>query len=514
MTANGSRGRVYLVGAGPGDPALITLRGAQCLQVADVVLYDYLASPLLLAWVPLQAERICLGRHGRGRLFSQAEINEALIRHALAGRTVVRLKGGDPMLFARGGEELSALEAAGVAYEIVPGITAAQAASSHAGISLTSRDDASCVAFVTGQESHDKPQALTTIDYAALARFPGTLVFYMGVTTAPLWSQALITQGKPADTPVVIARRCAWPDQQTIETTLGALAHVVPAQNVRPPAVIIVGDVARARTGVTWFTSRPLFGRTVLVTRPEHQAGGMVAELRAAGANVVFQPAIEIREPADWSPVDAVIERLADFQWLVFSSANGVDYFLRRLLAQGRDARSLGNVRLAAIGPATTAALGSYFLTADLQPASYCAEQLAASLAPNVGGKRCLLLRASRGREVLAESLATTGALVEQVIVYESRDVEQPELDVTEALRSGRIDWTTVTSPAIARSLVRLFGNALRQTRLAAISPLTADTLASLGYPAAAVAGDYTSHGLVEAILASAPLCPPPAQLA
>jgi uroporphyrinogen III methyltransferase/synthase len=497
-------GKVYLVGAGPGDPALITLRALECLRSADVVLYDYLASPHVLSLTGGHAELVCLGRHGHGRLMSQAEINEAMVRHARAGRAVVRLKGGDPTIFARAGEEQAALESAGVPYEIVPGITAAQAASSHAGIPLTDRDEASCVALITGQESSEKQPGARPLDYDALARFPGTLVFYMGVTTAVRWSRALIDHGKPATTPAAIVRRCSLPDQETVYTTLGELPGIVRSKRLRPPAVAIVGEVASARRAASWFTSRPLFGRTVLVTRPKHQADGLSNQLRNLGANVLVQPAIEIAEPADWSAADAVTASLSNFHWLVFSSSNGVDYFLQRLFASGRDARSLGSAAIAAIGPSTVEALARYHLKVDLQPADhYRAESLAEALAPHVQGKRVFLARASRGRNVLAEMLATAGAVVEQAVVYESRDVPAPDEEVVQALAGGRVDWITVTSSAIARSLLRLFGDALHNARLVAISPLTAETLSQLGHPAAAVAQVYTVAGIVDAILAA-----------
>ncbi|MEX0612138.1 MAG: uroporphyrinogen-III C-methyltransferase [Pirellulales bacterium] len=497
---NSSVGKVYFVGAGPGDPGLLTLRGAECLRSADVVLYDYLASPQVLTCARPGAELVCLGRHGHGRLMSQAEINAAMIEHARAGRVVVRLKGGDPAIFGRLAEELAAVESAGVPYEIVPGITAAQAASSHAGIPLTQRDEASCVALVTGQESTDKQLEL---DYRALATFPGTLVFYMGVTTAPDWSQALIERGKPRDTPVAVVRRSSFPDQQTILTTLSEVGDEIRRQKIRPPAVIIVGEVARQRDAANWFTSRPLFGRTILVTRPEHQADDLANPLQDLGANVLCQPAIEIREPADRSPLDAVIDRLDQFDWLVFSSSNGVQYFMRRLFERGYDLRRLATARLAAIGPATVDALAEYHLRAEVQPPTYRAEALAEALAPHARGKRFFLARASRGREVLAEMLAAAGANVEQAAVYESRDVTSPNAGIAEALAAGRIDWTTVTSSAIARSLVHLFGESLRKTQLAAISPVTADVLKSLGYPPATVAETYTTEGMVAAILAA-----------
>jgi uroporphyrinogen III methyltransferase/synthase len=358
------------------------------------------------------------------------------------------------------------------------------------------------VAFVTGQESAEK-QLAAPLDYADLARFPGTLVFYMGVTKAPEWSRTLIEHGKPPETPVAIVRRCSLPDQETIFTTLVELATVLQSRKLRPPAVIIVGDVARERNVPGWFISRPLFGRTVLVTRPEHQGDPLARQLSDLGANIMLQPAIEIGPPRDWSPVDEAIHRLAEFHWLVFASANGVEYFLQRLFALGHDARKLSHTRLAAIGPATGDALARYFLKVDLQPEHYRAEALAEALAPHVARKRVLVARASRGREVLGQMVEASGAAVEQVVVYENGDVESPDQAVSEALAAGQVEWTTVTSPAIARSLVRLFGASLRRTRLAAISPLTADVLAELGYPPAAVAETYTGEGIISALLAA-----------
>jgi uroporphyrinogen III methyltransferase/synthase len=495
---NPSAGKVIFVGAGPGDPGLVTVRGAEALGAADVVLYDYLASPHLLAAAPRGAELVCLGRHGYGRLMTQTEINDAMIRHARAGRTVVRLKGGDPGIFGRLAEELRALESAGIDYETVPGVTAAQAASSYAGIPLTQRDEASCVALVAGRESQEKEPAL---DFSALAKFPGTLVFYMGVTSAPAWSHKLLEHGKPADTPVAVVRRCSLPDQQTIVTTLGELPARLRQLKLRPPAVIVVGEVVgQARTS-SWFTERPLFGQTVLVARPERQSHDVVAKLHHLGANVLCQPAIEIGPPADWAPVDAAIGRLDDFDWLVFSSTNGVQYFMQRLFALGYDVRRLSTAKIAAIGPATADALAAFSVRCDLQPAAYRAEALAEALAPHVRGRRVFLARASRGREVLAEALTASGAVVEQVVVYESLDVAETDPEVADMMAAGRIDWTIVTSSAIARSLVRLFGEALHKTRLAAISPLTAEVLQELGYPPAITAENFTTDGIIDALL-------------
>ncbi len=492
-------GKVYLVGAGPGDPGLLTLRGREVLERAEAVFYDYLANPLLLEHATDEAELVCLGQHGKGRVLAQEEINRQVIAAAQDGKQVVRLKGGDPSVFARTGEEITALEAAGIAYEVVPGVTAALAASAYAGVPLTHRDYASCVALITGQECRDKTGS--ALDLAGLASFPGTLVFYMGVTTAPTWAAELMKHGKPAATPVAIVRHCSLAEQRTIETTLGEVPEVLAPRNLRPPAIIVVGEAVAARTASEWFTSRPLFGQTVLVTRPEEQAKSLVRKLQQLGATTKLQPAIEITPVADWSAVDTAIENLATCDWLVFSSANGVRFFLNRILQLDYDLRSLAHCRLAAIGPATAETLAEYHLRVDLQPETYRAEALAEQLAPQAAGQRCLLLRASRGREVLAETLSAASADVEQLVVYESRDVAQPRPEVAEALAAGHFDWLTVTSSAIARSLVNMFGDDLRNTKLAAISPLSAGVLEAAGYPPTVVAEEYTTEGLVRGIV-------------
>jgi uroporphyrinogen III methyltransferase/synthase len=493
-------GAVYLVGAGPGDPGLITVRGVECLARADLVLYDYLVNPRLLAHLRPGAEAVCLGRHGQDRIMPQEEVNRRLIEASRAGKSVVRLKGGDPVVFARLAEEISALTAAGIRYEIVPGITAALAAGSHAGVPLTVRECASAVALITGQE--DDAKQTSPLDYRRLAQFPGTLVFYMGVTTARRWSGELIAGGKPPETPVAVIRRCSWPDQLCLRCDLGTLPHVLADRKLRPPAVIIVGEAAADASGESWFTARPLFGVRVLVTRPVEQADALARPLEELGAEVLVQPAITITEPEDWGPVDGALAQLAQYDWVAFSSANGVRYFLERLCGEARDIRSLGGTRLAAMGPGTAAELVRWRLKADLAPPDeFRAESLADALAPEAAGKRFLLARASRGREVLADRLRAAGAGVDQVVVYRSIDVDRPDPQIASWLAAGEIDWVTVTSSAIARSLVKLLGDALRHARLASISPVTSATLRELGYEPSSEAGEYTMEGVVASIV-------------
>ncbi|MFP6666588.1 MAG: uroporphyrinogen-III C-methyltransferase [Pirellulales bacterium] len=498
-TDSNSTGRVYLVGAGPGDPGLITLRGVELLRRADAVLYDYLVNPQILGHAAADAELICLGRHGQGRIMSQDDVNSQLVEFARAGKMVVRLKSGDPTVFAHIAEEIEALTAAGIPFEIVSGITAAMAAASFAGIPVTHRDLASSVALVTGQESGEGKTS--KLDYSSLAAFSGTLVFYMGVTSSPHWTTALMDAGLSADTPAVILRRCSWSDQQTINCTLRTVVEKIQAHSIRPPVLVIVGDVCRAAARSTWFTDRPLFGQTVLVTRPRHQSLGLCQRLSEFGAGCLVQPAIDIQPPSDWRPVDAALEGLSGYDWLVFSSANGVRGLMDRMWQRDGDLRCLGGVKLAVIGPRTADELANYRLRPDVEPSQFRAEALAEELAGAAVGKRFLLVRASRGREVLSNQLAAAGGAVDQIVVYESVDVEQPSDEVRQALVDDSIDWTTVTSSAIARSLVSMFGERLRNTRLASISPVTSDVLRELGFQPAVEATQYTADGVVEAIL-------------
>ncbi|MDZ4819780.1 MAG: uroporphyrinogen-III C-methyltransferase [Planctomycetota bacterium] len=496
-----TRGKVYLVGAGPGDPGLITWRGVQCLQRADVVLYDYLANPTLLHHTRADAEKTCLGRHGHGRLLAQQEINQLMITHAAAGRTVVRLKGGDPAVFGRLGEEIAALQQAGIPYEVVPGITAALAASSYAGVSVTDRQQASCVALITGREQEDKQGS--RLDYAALAAFPGTLVFYMGVTTARQWSEALISAGKPASTPAIIVRRCTWPDQRVLRCTLGNVAVCMETSRLRPPVITIVGETAGVADEVSWFADRPLFGRRILVTRAATQAAELTELLAEQGAACLFQPAIQIQPVSDTHLLDQTIEQLDKYDWLVFSSTNGVEHFFNRLIEIGRDLRAVSRHRIAAIGPGTAATLQNWHLHADVVPEQFEAQALADAVVAAISdstSQRLLLIRANRGREVLAETLTAAGHAVEQVVTYESIDVAEPDAEILKELRAGSIELITVTSSAIARSLVSMFGEDLRKVRMASISPITSEVLRELGYTVAIEATEYTMPGLVDAI--------------
>lgn len=510
QTENRKEGKVYLVGAGPGDPRLITLRGVACLQLADVVLYDYLVNPVIAEHAPPTAELVCLGRHGRSkserhtegeRRWTQQEINERLVALAAEGKTVVRLKGGDPAVFARGGEESVYLHQHNVNFEIVPGITAALAAGSHLGIPITHRDMASAVALVTG---HEKDRSGNSVDYAALAKFPGTLVFYMGVTTAAHWTGELIRNGLDPKTPVAIVRRVSLPDQQVIYCGLDQVAEsLTPYSKFPPPVIVIVGQVTGQQDAMNWFQQRPLFGKTVLVARPGDQAAALGNLLTEKGANVICEPAIAIEPPEDYGPLDDAIHQASEFDWIVFSSRNGVEYFFRRLFELGFDLRQIGSTKLAAVGTTTMAALTTYRLNADLCPGEFRAESLAAELAPQASGKKILLVRASRGREILATSLVDAGSIVTQVAAYSSRDVAIKDVELLEQIDEGNVDWITVTSSAMARSLADSLGERFKKSKIASISPVTTSTLKELGLAVDAEASEYTMQGVVEAILAA-----------
>ena len=497
-------GRVFLVGAGPGDPGLLTLRGAECLRQADLVLYDGLVNPLLLRHSHANAERTCRAEGPAGKQIRQEEINRRLVDAAREGKTVVRLKGGDPFIFGRGSEEAAALRLAGIPFEVVPGITAATAAAVYTGISLTHRDHASAVAFITGHEDPAKPTS--ALDYQSLAHFPGTLVFYMGLHRIEAITTALIAAGKPAMTPACVVCRATQPLQRTVTGTLADLPSLVKAAGLHPPSLVIVGDCVQVRDQARWFEDRPLFGRVIGITRPEDQADDAAHRAYELGALPILLPTIEIAPPADWSAVDDVLTRLDQFDWIVWTSANGVRGLLDRLWQTGGDIRRLSRAKLACIGPATAAVLESYSLRADLVPSEFRAEALASELAPLVAGNRVLWARASRGRDVLPLELQRAGAILEQVVVYQNRDATSLPAHELSQVERGELDWIGLSSPSIARALPHLLTPAAREqigsrTRLASISPVTTAAAREAGLPIAAEATSYTWDGLFQAMI-------------
>ena len=497
-------GTVTFVGAGPGDPGLLTRLGLEALQNAQAVVYDNLIDPRLLDLAHPSAQLFFVGKSRGHATVPQDQINARLVHLAQAGLQVVRLKGGDSFVYGRGAEEAEALVAAGLTFRVIPGVTAAVGVTAYAGIPLTHRDDASAVAFVTG---HDDPST-SHIDWPALAAFPGTLVVYMGFSRLKSYCQALIDAGKSPDTPAALIQWGTWPRQQTIESTLANLAARVQSASLGPPAIVVIGHVVHRRHRLSWLEKLPLFGRTILVTRPAAEDDSSTRLLESLGAEVLHAPTIEILPPHDFEPIDRAITSLDQYHWLVFTSANGVRHFLDRILTLGNDLRTLGHLKLAAIGPATAEALNAYHLKADLVPEEFRSEALVAALEPHVAGKALLLARADRGREVLSDGLAPIAHRVDQVAVYRNVDIAELPPLAQERLQQGSLDWITVTSSAIARRLHKLLPAEARdligtRIRLASISPITSETLRELGWPVAVEAPTFTWPALVQALVAA-----------
>jgi uroporphyrinogen III methyltransferase/synthase len=498
---------VFLVGAGPGNPGLLTLRAGELLAQADLVLYDQLVPERILDLARPTAECICVRDLPGHHPDKYPHIHNLLIERARAGKIVVRLKGGDPLIFGRGGEEAEALRQAGVAYEIIPGITAALAAGAYLDVPLTHRSFASAVALVTGHELPNKPG--NRLDWKNLAAFPGTLCIYMGVAKLPVIIAELLKYGKNPDTPACIVERASTGDQRTIYARLADLEESRRHAGLEAPGLIILGEAVAHRPPHSWWESRPLFGHRVLVTRPAHQSRGMVGGLEQLGAVVYRMPTVEIRDPADFGPLDRALKQLAEggWDWVVFTSANGVHAFVRRIEALGRDLRVLGSAKLAAIGKKTTEALGQYHLKADVVPETFNSEGLAAALIPLAGNQRILLARANRGRDLLREQLSRIAAVVEQVTVYDQVDTVEPDAAILDHLRRGEIRFVTLSSSKIAENLLRFFDETIRgrvqrgEIELVAISPETGQAIRALGYPVAAEATEFTSEGLIQAVV-------------
>jgi uroporphyrinogen III methyltransferase/synthase len=498
-----ANGFVSLVGAGPGDPGLLTLHGAKALGAADVVIYDYLANPALLALARPEAEQIYVGKRAGCHTLAQGEINALLVERALAGQRVARLKGGDPFVFGRGGEEALALVAAGVPFEVIPGVTSAVAAPAYAGIPVTHRGLASSFAVVTGHR--DPEQEGSAIDWSRLATGVDTLVFLMGVGTLPRIVEQLVAHDRPSETPVALVRWGTTPDQQTVTGTLADIVEKVRVAGLKPPAVTVVGAVAGLREHLHWFEDRPLFGQRVLVTRTREQASVLSARLRALGAEAVELPTIRIEPPDDWAPVDGAIAALPSYDWIVFTSVNGVRFFWERLARARLDARALHGLGLAAIGPATAAELAAHGLQADYVPGEYVAEAVAAGLG-DVRGQRILLPRADIARPALAELLRQGGADVIEVTAYRTLQARAEPKELRDRLAG--ITVATFTSSSTVRSLAAMLhdagvdlGHVLERATVACIGPVTAQTAREMGLTVHAVASEYTIDGLVNAIL-------------
>ena len=496
-------GKVFLVGAGPGAPGLITLKGAQCLKEAQVVVYDRLVNPSLLAQAPPAAERIYVGKSSGGHTMTQEEINSFLVAKAREGKDVVRLKGGDPFVFGRGGEEVEALVEAGIPFEMVPGVTSATAVPAYAGIPLTHRKVASSFTVVSGSEDPTKGE--TALDWAHLAGEQGTLVVLMGWEGLPGIVEALVKSGKDPATPVALVRWGTESRQQTVTGTLATIVERAQETDLAPPVVVVIGEVVRFRERFRWFDTGPLFGKRVLVTRSRSQASALSETLACLGAEPVELPTIEVQPLEEYTELDAALGGLDTYAWVVFTSVNGVEAVFRRLAAQGGDTRAFGGVRVCAIGPATAEALAQRGISADLMPDEYISEAILEEFKKfDVRGARVLLPRAEAGREVLAEGLVRLGSHVDQVGAYRTVTPTGAEREAQETLQDGNIDVATFTSSSTVRNLVELLNGRVRLLQgvlVACIGSVTAETARQYGLPVHLVAREHTIHGLVQALV-------------
>ena len=495
-----SPGIVYLVGAGPGDPGLMTRRSLELIAEADVILHDRLIPPGALDGARRDAELRYVGKEPGAPSPAQDEINVLLVELARAGKRVVRLKGGDPFVFGRGGEEAEALAAAGVPFEVVPGVTAGVAAAAYAGIPVTHRDSASAVAFVTGHEDPEKPES--ALDWDALARFPGTLVLYMGVRNLALIAQRLIAAGRDADEPAAVVERGTQPGQRTLVDTLRGLPSRVAEAGIRPPSITVVGPVAGLHDTLGWLERRPLHGHVVAVTRARAQASGLAGRLAALGAEVVEAPAIRIEPRRLGGELLAAVARIREYALVCLTSANGVRLLFDALDATGADARALAGATVAAIGPGTAAELEQHGVRADVVPERFVAEGLVEELGGlPLQGRRVLIARAAGARSVLPDALRGRGADVDDVALYDT--VPEPLAD-GQRERLARATYATFTSSSTVRFFTEAGGELPPTARLVSIGPITSETARELGLTVHVEAERHDIDGLVEALLADA----------
>ncbi len=495
-------GKVYIIGAGPGDPGLITLRAVECLGLADVVIYDNLVNEELLKYAPPNARLIYAGKKGGDHTLSQDKINELLTGEALDGHTVARLKGGDPFIFGRGGEEAEVLVQQGVPFEVIPGVTSAIAVPSYAGIPLTHRGLTSTVAFITGHEDPTKDKS--DIDWQALVGI-GTLVFLMGVKNLGQITEALMSHGKLPDTPAALIRRGTTPQQQVLSGTLSTIVGLAQTGHFKPPAILVVGQVVALKDTLRWFDTKPLFGKGVVITRPERQADDLARLLAAQGANPIVFPTIAIEQPSSWSELDKALVQLESYNWLIFTSANGVQFFFNRLRETGRDIRDLKGIKICCIGPATAGQIEARGLRVDLVPDEYIAEGILKSFASmDLSGQKILIPRALHARHLLPEGLKKLGAEVDVVITYQTINSGRKKEELATLINAGEVDVITFTSSSTVTNFIEIMGadNILPpHIRIACIGPVTASTAEKAGFNIDITQTEYTMDGLVQSLI-------------
>ncbi len=497
-------GVCYLVGAGPGDPGLMTLRGRECIEEADVLVYDYLSNPEFLQWAKPGAELIYAGKKARDHAIPQGGINQLLVEKAREGKVVTRLKGGDPLVFGRGGEEAGELVDAGIPFEFVPGISSTIAGPAYAGIPVTHRDHCSQLTIFTGHEDPSKPES--SIDYAQIARAPGTKVMLMGVERLGGIVRSLLEGGADPSTPAALVRWATTGRQETITGTLGTIAEEAERTGFKAPAVAVFGDVVTCRDKLDWFETRPLRGRRVVVTRTRKQASGMSRKLRDLGADVLELPTIRV-EPSRGEDARAFGEMVRDahrYDWIIFTSPNGVEYFFTEFYRVRNDAREIGGCRIAAIGPGTAAKLAGYHLGTDLIPEVHVAEELASAFENEVGSienLRILWVRAKEARDVLAEHLNAAGAILDIAIAYQTVPETDDPTGAMQRFREEGADIITFTSSSTVECFLDLGLTIPEETRIASIGPITSRTIRERGLTVAAEAESHDIPGLIQAVI-------------
>lgn len=494
-----SEGICYLVGAGPGDPGLVTLKARECVAEADVVIYDALSSPVILGWMKKGAEKVYVGKRAKNHAMSQEEINALIVERTRAGQQVVRLKGGDPMIFGRGGEEAAELAAAGVAFEIVPGISSAIGGPAYAGIPVTHRDHCSQLTLFTGHEDPDKGES--SIDYPKIAQAPGTKVFLMGMARLRAICGSLIDGGADPATPIALVRWATTPRQQTLEGTLADIADRAEAIDFQSPAVAVIGDVIKERAKIRWFEKKPLFGKRIVVTRTREQAGGLSKSLTRLGAGVMELPTIRIEHPDDRQGFAESVAHAHEYDWLVFTSPNGVERFFDAFFKVYEDARSLGNPRIAVIGETTAAKVREYRFGVDLLPERFVAEGLVEAFKKeSIENLTVLWVRAQEARDVVYDGLAALGAIVDECAVYKTVPETEDPTGALALLADEGADLITFTSASTVENFFKLGCPWPAGCVAASIGPVTSDALRQHGVEPAVEAKKHDIPGLVDAI--------------
>jgi uroporphyrinogen III methyltransferase/synthase len=496
------KGKVYIIGAGPGDPELITMKGLKCLEEAEVVIYDHLVGEEILRHVNTAVRFIYAGKEGGDHTLTQDEINARLVEEAAKGKIVARLKGGDPFIFGRGGEEAEVLAKAGIPFEIIPGVTSAIAVPAYAGIPLTHRGYTSAVAFVTGHENPDKDKS--SIDWEKLAGI-GTLVFLMGVKNLPRITAELMANGRSPETPAALIRWGTTPDQETISGTLKDICEKAEARRFLPPSILVVGEVVALREHLNWFEEKPLFGKGIVITRPETQAGPFAALLQAQGARTILFPTIKIVPAEDARQMDEAIARVETYDWIIFTSANGVRFFFERLRDRRRDIRDLKGIRICAIGPATADIIEKHGIRVDIVPDEFISEGIVKAFEKfDLNGKKVLLPRAEKAREVIPEGLAKMGASVDIVTAYRTVRSGRDKGQIETLISEGKVDVITFTSPSTVHHFLAIMGKGHPlppAIKIACIGPVTAAAVKEAGMGVDIMQERYTIPGLVDALV-------------